>query len=57
MGRMLSTREVAQELHISVKTVLRLVARGELHPSRVGNRFRFTRENVDGYLIRTKVGK
>ena len=57
MGQLLSSRDVARQLSVSVKTVLRLVARGELHPSKVGNQFRFSQEEVDGYLKRTRIAK
>ena len=39
-------------LGVSRQTIYRLVRRGELHPSRVGERLRFRPEDIRAYLER-----
>ena len=53
-ARMLSVNELAGYLGISRAGIYRIVRRGELDPIRVGNRFRFRREDVDDYLERNR---
>jgi len=50
---LLRKSEVAQILRVSVQTVGRLLARGELESQRVGARFvRITKSSLDAYLER-----
>ena len=51
-----SVDDVASLLSVSRKTVYRLTQRGELVPSRVGERLRFRPNEIDEYLERNRVG-
>jgi excisionase family DNA binding protein len=54
--RLLAVDEVAAHLGVSRKTDYRLTHRGELVPSRVGERLRFRPDEIDEYLERNRVG-
>jgi excisionase family DNA binding protein len=45
-----TTTEVAQMLHVSERTVKRLIATGELSSLLVGTRRRITQEQLDNYV-------
>ncbi len=47
---MMSIQEVARELHVSEKTVRRMLWRGEIQGVRVGGQWRFPIENLTGLL-------
>jgi excisionase family DNA binding protein len=48
---MLTAREVASSLRITLRTVWRMVERGQLHPARISSRFtRFRADEVDRLL-------
>ena len=49
---LLSVSTAAEYLAVSVRTVYRLIAAGELHPVRVGARLRIEREDLRAYLER-----
>lgn len=46
----MTTRQVAESLGVSQRTVRRLIVRGELRAVRVGGSVRFQREALDGYI-------
>ena len=50
----LSTQEVAAMLHVSCNTVYELIRRGEINSYRVGRKVRFTKEDVDQYIARSR---
>lgn len=47
---LLSVREVAERLGVSVRTVETLIAEGSLTPIRIRNARRFTEEQTDAFL-------
>lgn len=49
---MLTVNEAAAYMRVSRRTVERLIARGELRPLHVGDRYRFHREAIDAYVSR-----
>lgn len=52
--RALSAVEVAAILHVSKNTVYELIRRGEINSYRVGRKIRFTQEDVDDYIARSR---
>lgn len=50
----LSTQEVADILHVSKSTIYELIRRGEIHSYKVGRKVRFTQEDVDAYIARSR---
>ena len=50
----LSTQQVAAMLHVSCNTVYELIRRGEINSYRVGRKVRFTKEDVDQYIARSR---
>jgi len=50
----LSTQEVADILHVSKSTIYDLIRRGEIHSYKVGRKVRFTQEDVDAYIARSR---
>jgi excisionase family DNA binding protein len=52
LQRLLRPEEVADLLQVSRKTILRLIARGEMEFIAVGNRYRIPPEAVDAWLRR-----
>lgn len=53
---LLTVNDVAQVLRTSRGNVYRLIAAGELHPFRVGERFRFSAADVRAYFERQQGG-
>ena len=51
---MLSKKDVAEKLNVSTRTINRLIEREEIYYHRIGNVLRFTQEDIDDYLRRTK---
>ena len=49
---LMNTEQVAHYLNVHVKTVMNLLARGELIASKVGRHWRFRKSDVDAYLER-----
>ena len=47
---LLTAREAADYLRLSVGTLYNLVSKGRLLPGRAGNRLRFRRKDLDRYL-------
>ena len=52
--QLLCVEETARELHISTKTVRRLIDRGELRAHRIGRCLRLSEEELRLYLNRTR---
>lgn len=50
--RLMNIHEVARYLGVSVRTVYRLVQRGELRGAKEGSVWRFRREEVEAYVDR-----
>ncbi|MCL6507835.1 MAG: helix-turn-helix domain-containing protein [Bryobacteraceae bacterium] len=54
MEKLLTLEEVADYLRLSKDTVYRLANTGKLPASKVGNQWRFRKEDVDQWLERNK---
>ena len=54
---LLTTREVATRLRISVQTVIKLIRSGHLDARRVGNLWRISEASVNKYLNSSETGK
>ena len=50
----MSTQEVAEVLHVSKSTIYDLIRRGEINSYKVGRKVRFTQEDVDAYIARSR---
>ena len=53
-GKSLSTQEVADVLHVSKSTIYELIRRGEINSYKVGRKVRFTQDDVDAYIARSR---
>lgn len=53
-NKSLSTQEVADILHISKSTIYDLIKRGEINSYKIGRKVRFTQEDVDAYIARSR---
>jgi len=53
-NKSLSTQEVADILHVSRSTVYDLIRRGEIHSYKIGRKVRFTQDDVDAYIARSR---
>ena len=53
-NKSLSTQEVADILHISKSTIYDLIRRGEIHSYKIGRKVRFTQDDVDAYIARSR---
>ncbi len=53
-NRSLSTQEVADILHVSKSTIYELIRRGEINSYKIGRKVRFTQEDVDAYISRSR---
>ena len=53
-NKSLSTKEVADILHVSKSTVYDLIRRGEIHSYKIGRKVRFTQDDVDAYIARSR---
>ena len=53
-SKSLSTQEVADILRVSKSTVYDLIRKGEIHSFKIGRKVRFTQEDVDAYIARSK---
>lgn len=53
-NKSLSTQEVADILHVSKSTIYDLIRRGEIHSYKIGRKVRFTQEDVDSYIARSR---
>ena len=50
----LSTQEVADILHVSKSTIYELIRRSEINSYKIGRKVRFTRDDVDAYIARSR---
>src|SRR5581483_291219 len=57
MDPLLTSDEIAAYLRVDVVTIRRLISRDELTAYRVGNEYRFKREDIERYLQEQIVGK
>ena len=53
-NKSLSTQEVADILHVSKSTVYDLIKKGEIHSYKIGRKVRFTQDDVDAYIARSR---
>ena len=53
-NKSLSTEEVAKILHVSKSTIYDLIKRGEIHSYKIGRKVRFTQDDVDTYIARSR---
>lgn len=53
-AKSLSTQEVAEILHVSKSTIYELIRRGEINSYKVGRKVRFTQDDVDAYIARSR---
>ena len=53
-NKSLSTQEVAAILHVSKSTIYDLIKRGEIHSYKIGRKVRFTQDDVDAYIARSR---
>ena len=53
-NKSLSTQEVADILHVSKSTINDLIRRGEIHSYKIGRKVRFTQDDVDAYIARSR---
>lgn len=53
-NKSLSSQEVADILHVSRSTIYELIRRGDIRSYRVGRKVRFTQDDVDAYIARSR---
>ena len=53
-NKSLSTQEVADILHVSRSTIYDLIRRGEIHSYKIGRKVRFTQDDIDAYIARSR---
>ena len=53
-NKSLSTEEVAKILHVSKSTIYDLIRKGEIHSYKIGRKVRFTQDDVDAYIARSR---
>lgn len=53
-NKSLSTQEVAEILHVSKSTIYDLIRRGEIRSYKIGRKVRFTQDDVDAYIARSR---
>jgi len=53
-NKSLSTQQVADMLHVSKSTIYDMIRRGEIHSYKVGRKVRFTQDDVDAYIARSR---
>ncbi len=56
MPELMTVEEVANYLRVAEKTIYRLVRRGEIPASRIGQQWRFTKAAIDAWVRRNSVG-
>ena len=54
VNKALSTQEVADILHVSKSTIYDLIRKGEIHSYKIGRKVRFTQDDVDAYIARSR---
>ena len=53
-NKSLSTQEVADILHVSKSTIYDLIRKGDIHSYKIGRKIRFTQDDVDAYIARSR---
>ena len=53
-NKSLSTQEVADILHVSKSTIYDLIRKGEIHSYKIGRKVRFTQDDVDAFIARSR---
>ena len=53
-NKSVSTQEVADILHVSKSTIYDLIRKGEIHSYKIGRKVRFTQDDVDAYIARSR---
>ena len=53
-NKSLSTQEVAAIVHVSKSTIYDLIKKGEIHSYKIGRKVRFTQDDVDAYIARSR---
>jgi len=53
-NKSLSTQEVADILHVSKSTIYDMIRKGEIHSYKIGRKVRFTQDDVDAYIARSR---
>ena len=53
-NKSLSTQEGADILHVSKSTIYDLIKKGEIHSYKIGRKVRFTQDDVDAYIARSR---
>lgn len=53
-NKSLSTQEFADILHVSKSTIYELIRRGEINSYKIGRKVRFTQDDVDAYIARSR---
>jgi excisionase family DNA binding protein len=56
MARLMTVGEVADYLRVTKKTIYRLLVRGKIPATKVGNQWRFNQRAIDKWLQRNSVG-
>jgi len=56
MTQLMTLQEVADYLRVTVKTIYRLLRRGKIPATKVGNQWRFEKTSIDEWLQRNSVG-
>lgn len=47
MEELMTTKEVAKYLRISITTIHNMIKRGDLHPAKIGKDYRFKRSDIE----------
>jgi len=55
MAKLMTVSEVADYLRVTKKTIYRLLMRGKIPATKVGNQWRFAQRSIDGWLQRNSV--
>ncbi len=56
MAELITVQEVADYLRVTKKTIYRLLERGGIPATKVGQQWRFDKTSIDGWLQRSSVG-
>ncbi len=56
MAELMTVGEVADYLRVTKKTIYRLLERGKIPATKVGNQWRFKKSSLDDWLQRSSVG-
>lgn len=56
-NKSISAQEVADILHVSKSTIYVLIRRGEINSYKIGRKVRFTQDDVDAYIARSRTSR